>query len=681
VPLAATDGTCELLAMSRWHTVLRTASAALVIAGCSETGAPDGIAGRTRVLLAVASSHSGEVLEITSWYLRADQTVVPLGTTDVPLQDGATQTLSIDIDIAGCIADAAREGTGTGCPVRLLIELRDATGDVLDEASVGPLDAEPGEVLSPPAVTLRHVERIVLSTATATFFPGTTANVTAEVFDRSNAMLTDRILTWSSSNTSAASVDQQGTVTALSPGQTTIRAALAGRTTGPEGTILLTVGSLTSVSVAPPSSTIGVGAQVQLAATVQPPSAPQSVTWSTGDQTIATVDNTGNVTGIGRGTTTITATSTVDPSRMGASTITVLGVIGIAVAPTVDSVRVNGTTQFLATVNADGGVSTAATWSSLDPPVATVNPATGLATGVSPGMATIRATAAADVTKVADATLHVLSPCDLPLIATIGQTVNAVIDASSCGNGQFNLEHIAYPGNDGSPAIMMTGSATIGFDFSPLVVPRGYWFFASFLPGTISTQVWAGTGTYRSFVQNRLDGDFGNVSWTTAPIAPVCGYAMSATNVTVGPFAFTTSCPRGPPGPALVPTGTYYGIWIDLLPPLMVGEGYTIQATTDGFPPRIVLWNNADPATQYQAIATGTSTSLSYTATMQTNAGYHRALVTSATPGLTGNITISIAGPPASVALMISGVAGAKSGGGLYQDGRAAGPGRPPDFR
>ena len=66
----------------------------------------------------------------------------------------------------------------------------------------------------------------------------------------------------------------------------------------------------TGITVSPKTNTINVGDTVQLTATVTPSNATdKSVTWSSSDTSIATVSNTGLVTGVAVGTVTITATT------------------------------------------------------------------------------------------------------------------------------------------------------------------------------------------------------------------------------------------------------------------------------------------------------------------------------------------------------------------------------------
>lgn len=77
-----------------------------------------------------------------------------------------------------------------------------------------------------------------------------------------------------------------------------------------------------SVSASPNPATLT--NTVSVTAVVQPSAAAQSVTWSSSDPTIATVSSSGNVTLLLRGTVTITATSTVAPTRSGSVQLTVV---------------------------------------------------------------------------------------------------------------------------------------------------------------------------------------------------------------------------------------------------------------------------------------------------------------------------------------------------------------------
>ena len=118
-----------------------------------------------------------------------------------------------------------------------------------------------------------------------------------------------------------------------------------------------------------------------------------SVTWSSSDPSLATVDANGLATGVGVGTATVSATSgAVRGSAFMQVTPAVLG--SLAVDPVLASVPAGATQQFRATgTYTDGStadLTSSVTWSSSDPGLATVD-ANGLATGVGVGTATISA--------------------------------------------------------------------------------------------------------------------------------------------------------------------------------------------------------------------------------------------------------------------------------------------------
>lgn len=82
--------------------------------------------------------------------------------------------------------------------------------------------------------------------------------------------------------------------------------------------------AVTGVTLAPATSSGAVGSTVQLTATIAPAGATgKKVTWSSSDNTVATVDVRGLVTRRKVGTATITATSQDDATKTGTSAITV----------------------------------------------------------------------------------------------------------------------------------------------------------------------------------------------------------------------------------------------------------------------------------------------------------------------------------------------------------------------
>jgi hypothetical protein len=91
---------------------------------------------------------------------------------------------------------------------------------------------------------------------------------------------------------------------------------------------------VTSVLVTPANATVGIGQSIQLAATVVADSGISTgLNWTSSQPLIAAVDGTGKVTGIAVGSTTVTATSIINPARSYAVQITVTNSSTFQVTP------------------------------------------------------------------------------------------------------------------------------------------------------------------------------------------------------------------------------------------------------------------------------------------------------------------------------------------------------------
>ena len=136
---------------------------------------------------------------------------------------------------------------------------------------------------------------------------GEEASLTAIVLP---ASATNRNVIWSSSDPSIVSVTQEGALTAVGIGTATVTVTTEdGGYTG-SCSVTVTGISVESVSLDHTILTIAKDATAQLTATVLPENASNpAVTWSSSDETIATVSEDGIVTGIKAGSATITVTT------------------------------------------------------------------------------------------------------------------------------------------------------------------------------------------------------------------------------------------------------------------------------------------------------------------------------------------------------------------------------------
>ena len=135
---------------------------------------------------------------------------------------------------------------------------------------------------------------------------GSSQTLTATV-SPSNA--TNKTLTWSSSNTSVATVSN-GVVKAVGFGTATITAK---SNNGKTASCKVTVNPIqpTGIKATPETSTLyGLNGTVKLSANVMPSNATnKAVTWSSRNTSVATVSSDGTVKAVGYGTTVITATT------------------------------------------------------------------------------------------------------------------------------------------------------------------------------------------------------------------------------------------------------------------------------------------------------------------------------------------------------------------------------------
>ncbi|MBR5407562.1 MAG: Ig-like domain-containing protein [Lachnospiraceae bacterium] len=124
---------------------------------------------------------------------------------------------------------------------------------------------------------------------------------------------TNKSLIWESSDKNVAVVDKNGKITALKTGSTIITAKSTDGSNKSASCAVNVVERLIdaeSVSVSPTSQIIMIDENFTISASILPENATnKSITWTSGNEKVATVTETGVVTGIGAGTTDITATT------------------------------------------------------------------------------------------------------------------------------------------------------------------------------------------------------------------------------------------------------------------------------------------------------------------------------------------------------------------------------------
>ncbi len=186
-----------------------------------------------------------------------------------------------------------------------------------------------------PSITKGATEQF---TATGTYSDASTANITSQV-------------TWASGTTTAATITSGGLASGVGVGSSTITATL-GSVSG-NTKLTVTAPTLTSIAVTPANPSITKGATEQFTATgtysdASTANITSQVTWASGTTTAATITSGGLASGVGVGSSTITATlgSVSGNTKL---TVTAPTLTSIAVTPANPSITKGATEQFTAT--------------------------------------------------------------------------------------------------------------------------------------------------------------------------------------------------------------------------------------------------------------------------------------------------------------------------------------------
>jgi len=311
-------------------------------------------------------------------------TISPTDTSNPIITYTSTNTNIATINSSGVITG---KGNGT---TTIRVSVCQEYGDfcVFGTATVTVTTKVTGVTISPTSATIYMGET---KTFTATLTPPTASN---------------KNVTWSSSNTNVATVDQNGKVTPKANGTTTItvRTNDGNYTASAQVTVKTKV---TGITVSPTSATINMGETKTFTATISPSTASnKTVNWTSSNTNVATVDSNGKVTPKANGTTTITATSAENSSIKASATVTVqTKVTGVTISPTSATINMGETKTFTATISPSTASNKNVNWTSSNTNVATVD-STGKVTPKANGTTTIKVTTA-DGSKTASASVTV----------------------------------------------------------------------------------------------------------------------------------------------------------------------------------------------------------------------------------------------------------------------------------
>ena len=306
-------------------------SSASSVATVTQDGTVTAVAPGTATITATAVDGSGKAGSATITVTPPAPTLVTSVTVN-PTTASITLGGSQDLAVTVAPADATQQDVtwaSSNTTVATVTQDGTVTGVAPGSATITATAVDGSGVTGSTTVTvtaaLTLVTSVTVNPATANIVVGETQNLTASV---APSDATDPGITWSSSDTSVATVTQDGTVTAVSPGTAVITAAAVdtSRVTG-STTITVTAPAptpVTSVTVNPAATSIIVGETQALTVTVTPADATQQdVAWTSSNTSIATVTQDGTVTGVAPGSATVTATAVDGSGVTGVTTITV----------------------------------------------------------------------------------------------------------------------------------------------------------------------------------------------------------------------------------------------------------------------------------------------------------------------------------------------------------------------
>ena len=316
------------------------------------------------------------------------------------------------------------------------------------------------------------VTGVSLNKTSATTYTGGSFQLTPNV-KPSNA--TNKEVQWSSSNNYVATVDASGKVKGVNPGTATITVTTVDGAKKASCTVTVKP-VVSSVSLDKTALTLKAGASEKLTATVKPDDAyDKSITWSSSNTAVATVDKNGTVKAVKAGTATITV-KTNDQGKTATCKVTVKPLVtGVSLNKTSLTLTVGTSEKLTAAVKPDGAYDKTVVWSSSDTSVATVdNNGTVKAGKVGTATITVKTndqgkTATCKVT-VSPATVRVtgvkLDKSSIVLAPGKSQTLKATVSPSNATNKAVawvfaNAGAATVDGNGKVTAGKKPGTATI----------------------------------------------------------------------------------------------------------------------------------------------------------------------------------------------------------------------------
>lgn len=371
--------------------------------------------------------------------------------------------------------------------------------------------ADGGHTATVQVTVKQKVGEISLSAGKTTLKVGESTKVTASI---SPENATDKGITFTSSAATVATVDADGNVMATGAGSATITAtAKDGK--GASSSITLKVEEMAAgVTLEPNSLNLKENETAQLSASVQPTTASQSIRYSSNNDAVATVSNTGLVTAVKEGTAIITAAANDGSGKYATCTVKVgstpveVPVTGITVNPSELLLEEKEAKELKATVEPANATNKGVIFSSSNTNVAVVSN-DGLVTAVNNGTAIITVTSKENSSIIAKCSVKV----GKPVMVTDVTVQPAELKLKTDGTYQLSVSVLPSNADERGVTFESSNTAVATVSASGLVTAKG--------PGTATITVTA------------KDGSGKKATCTVTVTQPVKGVTVSPASVVI----------------------------------------------------------------------------------------------------------------------------------------------------
>ena len=400
---------------------------------------------------------------VTKYSQRVD---MKIGDTSV-LDSGIKNKKNIKIEnsnkkVATVDQDGKIEAKAKGSTI---ITIKDEENKVIKkiEVVVKVPEEEPIDIPTPPNGNGQSQEPVISSKITITnenpsISIGNTLKLNTKLEPENT---TDKTIIWSSSDNNIATVDNDGIVTGINIGNVTITAKNGNNSSS----ILVTITpiGISSIKLNKKSTTLVIDGSETIIATITPSNATdKTITWTSSDNNIATVDN-GTIVGKNVGKVTITANC---DGKAADIIVTVnkkppapVPVASITLNKTNTSLLVGNNETIIATVKPDNATNKAITWKSNNPSIASIN--NGVITAHKVGTTEITATSGGKsaTIKVTVNPIEVtglkLNKTSTSIVLESSETITATITPTSATD-----KTITWSTSDSSIATVSNGKIT-----------------------------------------------------------------------------------------------------------------------------------------------------------------------------------------------------------------------------